>query len=125
MRRQAKLFKALSVNTRLRIIELLKAQPLSVNSLAVALHISPSAVSQHLSILKSLGLVEHRRLGYWTHYSLNEGQLECCRQELSRLCTCRCLERGSIDVRKLEEYQKELEKELRRVRGLIRRVKER
>ena len=126
MKKQAKLFKALSLDTRLRIIELLKAQPLSVNSLAIALHISPSAVSQHLRILKSMGLVRDRRLGYWTHYSLNEQQLECCRQELSRLCTCRCREEGSIkDVRKFEEYKKELEKELRRVRGLIKRVKER
>ena len=125
MRRQAKLFKALSVNTRLRIIELLKAQPLSVNSLALALHISPSAVSQHLRLLKSLRLVEHRRLGYWTHYSLNEEQLECCRQELSRLCTCRCFERGSIDVRKLEQHKKGLERELHRVRRLIKRAKER
>jgi len=124
MKEKAELFKALSVDTRLRIIELLKAQPLCVNSLAHALHISPSAVSQHLRILKSLKLVEDRRMGYWTHYSLNEEQLECCRQELSRLCTCRCLEGSSIkDVGKLEEYKKELERELRRIRRLIKMVK--
>ena len=124
MKEKAELFKALSLDTRLRIIQLLKAQPLSVNSLALALHISPSAVSQHLRILKSLKLVEDRRLGYWIHYSLNEEQMECCRQELNRLCTCRCLEGESIkDVKKLEEYKKELERELRRVREIIKRTK--
>ena len=54
---EAEAFKVFSVDTRIKIIELLKSGPLAVNSLVEALGISQSAVSQHLRILKQAGLV--------------------------------------------------------------------
>ena len=91
MKESADLFKILSVDKRIEIIELLKKEPMSVNALAAALGITQSAVSQHLRVLKGAGLVKDERQGYWIYYSLNKDTLEKCRQRLNRICTCGCL----------------------------------
>jgi DNA-binding transcriptional ArsR family regulator len=93
MKEAAELFKILSVDKRIEIIEHLKSGSMNVNSLADALKISPSAISQHLRALKSAGLVKDERKGYWIHYSLNRDALEKARQRLNRICTCGCLSR--------------------------------
>jgi DNA-binding transcriptional ArsR family regulator len=90
MKVSADLFKILSVDKRIEIIELLKKGPMSVNSLADALGITQSAVSQHLRVLKGAGLVKDERQGYWIYYSLNKAVLEKCRERLNRICTCGC-----------------------------------
>lgn len=91
MKDAAGLFKILSVDKRIEIIEHLKTGSLNVNSLANALKISPSAISQHLRVLKSAGLVRDERKGYFINYSLNRDALEKARQRLNRICTCGCL----------------------------------
>src|SRR4030065_1038152 len=91
MKESAELFKLLSVDKRIEIIELLKKKPMSVNVLAKALGITQSAVSQHLRVLKAAGLVKDERQGYWIYYSLNRDTLEKCRERLNRICTCGCL----------------------------------
>lgn len=68
----ARIFKILSADTRVRIIQLLKDHPLCVGALAARLDISPGAVSQHLRILRDADLVEPERQGYYIHYGLNE-----------------------------------------------------
>ena len=93
MKETAELFKVLSVDKRIEIIEFLKKEPMSVNALAGALGITQSAVSQHLRVLKSAGLVKDERQGYWIFYSLNRDALEKCRKRLNRVCTCGCLGR--------------------------------
>lgn len=92
MKESADLFKILSVDKRIEIIEILKKEPTSVNSLAENLGITQSAVSQHLRVLKAAGLVIDERQGYWIYYSLNKSALEKCRQRLNRICTCGCLD---------------------------------
>ena len=71
----ARAFKVLSVETRLRIVQLLKGQSLCVNALAGRLSVTPAAVSQHLRILREAGLVTAEKRGYFVHYRLNEGTL--------------------------------------------------
>ncbi len=95
MKESAELFKILSVDKRIEIIELLKKEAMSVNAIAEVLKISQSAVSQHLRILKAAGLVKDKRQGYWIYYSLNRDILEKCRKRLNRICTCGCLGSGS------------------------------
>ena len=90
MKEAAELFKILSVDKRIEIIELLKKEPMSVNALAEALGVTQSAVSQHLRVLKGAGLVKGERQGYWIFYSLNRDTLEKCRLRLNRVCTCGC-----------------------------------
>jgi len=69
--RAARIFKALSVDTRVRMVEMLKERTLCVNALATRLKISPAAVSQHLRVLRDLNLVDADRRGYFVHYRLN------------------------------------------------------
>jgi len=94
MKESAELFKLLSVDKRIEIIERLKKEAMSVNALADALKITQSAVSQHLRVLKAAGLVKDERKGYWIYYSLDHETLEKCRQRLNRVCTCGCMEGG-------------------------------
>jgi len=91
MKEAAELFKLLSVDKRIEIIQLLKKSDMNVNALAKSLGITQSAISQHLRVLKAAGLVKNERKGYWIHYSLNREVLERCRQRLNRICTCGCL----------------------------------
>ena len=60
----------MSSETRVRILELLRQQPLCVNALARRLGVSQAAVSQHLRLLKDAGVVESERRGSFVHYSL-------------------------------------------------------
>ena len=101
MKKAADLFKILSVDKRIEIIELLKKEAMSVNALAEALGITQSAVSQHLRVLKGAGLVKDERQGYWIYYSLNRDVLEKCRQRLNRICTCGCLDR-QVNMKRIQ-----------------------
>ena len=79
----AGIFKALSDPTRLRLVKLLsECSPgacnggaLCVNVLASKLGVSQSAVSQHLRVLRQVGLVRGVRQGYFVHYSLDRDRL--------------------------------------------------
>ncbi len=102
MKKTADLFKILSVDRRIEIIELLKKQSMNVNALAKSIGITQSAVSQHLRVLKASGLVKDEREGYWVHYSLDRKALEKCRQQLNRTCTCGCLPE-SINIKKKQK----------------------
>ena len=95
MKQAAELFKILSVDKRIEIIERLKCGSMTVNALAEMLGITPSAVSQHLRVLKAAGLVTNEREGYFIRYTLNEEALEACRIRLNRVCTCGCFEQPS------------------------------
>lgn len=90
MKASAELFKILSVNKRIDIIELLKKEAMSVNAIAEALGTTQSAISQHLRVLKSADLVIDERQGYWIFYKLNRDALEECRKRLNRICICGC-----------------------------------
>jgi len=72
---QARIFKVLSVGTRVRMIELLKDRPLCVNALSGILGITPAAVSQHLRILRDAEVVLADKRGYFVHYRVNEKTL--------------------------------------------------
>lgn len=72
MKEYLDLFKALSDQTRLRIVVLLLEKELCVCQLETALGISQSKVSRHLSVLKNAGIVKTRRDGLWIYYSIEE-----------------------------------------------------
>ena len=77
MKDSAYLFKILSVDRRIDIIELLKKGPMSVNAIAEAIGVTQSAASQHLRVLKSSRLVNDERKGYWIYYSLDKEAWRC------------------------------------------------
>ncbi len=66
----ARTLKALSDETRLRIITLLSRGELCVCDLMTILDRPQSTVSRHLATLRHAGLVEDRRQGVWMYYRL-------------------------------------------------------
>lgn len=70
MKTTARLFKALSDETRLRILVLLRTGELCVCDLMGILDLPQSTVSRHLAYLRNAGLVDDRRQGVWMFYSL-------------------------------------------------------
>jgi ArsR family transcriptional regulator, arsenate/arsenite/antimonite-responsive transcriptional repressor len=48
------------------------------------LGLSPSTVSHHMSVLRSAGLVDGRKDGLWTYYTLHRDVLESAAEELRR-----------------------------------------
>lgn len=73
--KQARIFKVLSVGTRVRMIDLLKRRSLCVNALARALDITPAAISQHLRVMRDADIVIADKQGYFVHYRVNETTL--------------------------------------------------
>ncbi|MHB9111163.1 MAG: ArsR/SmtB family transcription factor [Thermoleophilia bacterium] len=74
MKKTAQLFKALSDDTRLRILGLLLDGELCVCDLVAILGLPQSTVSRHLAYLRNSGLVSDSRQGVWMHYRLAEGE---------------------------------------------------
>lgn len=74
----SQILKALSDPTRLKIITLLKEDNrwLCVNAITNKLHVTQSAVSQHLRILRQAGLVRNERKGYHIHYALDSATFD-------------------------------------------------
>jgi len=124
----SEIFKVLSVETRVKIIEMLKTQgPLGAKDIGVTIGITTAAVSQHLKILKQAGLVRSERKGYWIPYSIDEKAMENCRQMLNEVCTCGCGGTGKFreveseisDLESLKKYENELNIELKTVRQRV------
>jgi ArsR family transcriptional regulator len=70
MKATAKLFKAISNETRLAIMVLLSQKELCVCQIEKILNLSQAKVSRHLTVLKHTGLVSDRREGLWIYYSI-------------------------------------------------------
>ncbi len=68
-------FKALSDETRLRILKLLKGGELCVCHVVAAFDMSQSKVSFHLGVLKAAGLLKDRKEGKWMHYRIDESDM--------------------------------------------------
>ncbi|MFC1925473.1 ArsR/SmtB family transcription factor [Chloroflexota bacterium] len=124
----AEIFKILGVESRIKIVELLKTRgPIGVNELAELLDITPAAVSQHLKILRHAGLVTSERQGYFIPYSLDEEALENCRCVMNDVCSCGCHphdeqlgpEIDGSDLAHLRAYEARLQSELKRVQQEI------
>ena len=71
MRELMKALKALSDETRLRIINLLLERECCVCEVMQALNISQTRSSRNLSILYDAGFLHLRREGLWALYSIN------------------------------------------------------
>jgi DNA-binding transcriptional ArsR family regulator len=126
------IFKALSVETRVKIINLLKGQgPLGAKEIAATMGITTAAVSQHLKILRQAGLVRSERKGYWIPYSIDEKAMENYREILTEICTCGCQGTGKFkeyeskktSIESLKKYEDELRNELNTVRQRLKELK--
>jgi len=105
MKKTAQLFKALSDETRLRILALLTRGELCVCDLMATLDLPQSTVSRHLAYLRNAGLVEDRRQGVWMYYRLGEEEGEF-RRHLQTLLQEHLVElpQGRADCAALDSY---------------------
>lgn len=108
MKQTIKLLKALTDETRLRILALLEHGELCVCDLIAVLKMPQSTISRHLALLKSSGWVTDRRQGVWMHYRLadDDSLLRTALQQtilthLSNIATTK------IDLDSLTTYMKE------------------
>jgi ArsR family transcriptional regulator len=75
VQRTARLFHALSDNTRLEIVGMLRDGERCVCELQDELRAAQSRLSFHLKVLKDAGLVTDRKEGRWVYYSLDSDAL--------------------------------------------------
>ena len=108
METTALIFKALSEETRLRILNLLLTHgELCVCDIMAALELPQSTASRHLAYLKKAGWVDDRREAVWIYYSLAKDE-NTLRQELVPLLRRHLAAIGvsAADQKRLEEFSK-------------------
>lgn len=74
LERAAALLRVLGHPQRLRIVELLSAERMSVGELTERLGLASNAVSQHLNIMKAHGILTSQRDGRTVHYRVDNPQ---------------------------------------------------
>jgi ArsR family transcriptional regulator len=83
--RSARLFHALSDETRLAILARLRSGERCVCDLQNLLEAAQSRLSFHLKALKDAGLVTDRKVGRWTYYAINQETIAALEAELAEL----------------------------------------
>lgn len=68
----ATIFKALGDENRIAILTLLKHGERCICTIIEDMKISQSTLSHHMKILSDVALVQSRKEGKWTHYSINK-----------------------------------------------------
>ncbi|SEA75528.1 transcriptional regulator, ArsR family [Desulfuromusa kysingii] len=110
MKKLAKNFKALSDETRLRIIALLSYSELCVCDLMAVLQLPQSTVSRHLAYLKSVEMVDDRREGVWMYYRLmNESEFGLGKLLPALLEQLSAVDKTQHDLISLRSYLKQRE----------------
>ncbi|WP_455538386.1 ArsR/SmtB family transcription factor [Terrisporobacter sp.] len=78
MERIVKTFKALSDETRLKILMIISSKVMCQRGISKHLQISDSAVSQHIKILKDTNIITGYKEGYYVFYRINEDVFNEC-----------------------------------------------
>ena len=73
-----KVFKALSDETRLKILMIISSKVICQKGISRHLQISDSAVSQHIKILKEANILTGYKEGYYVFYRINEEVFNEC-----------------------------------------------
>ena len=90
--------KALSDETRLRILNLLYEKELCVCDIMETLQISQAKASRHLIYLKNAGLAKDRKYAQWVYYSMPDNERKKFIDSLVY-----------DNLRNLEQYKKDME----------------
>ena len=87
MRETIKAFKALSDETRLRILNLLLERECCVCEVMQALDISQTRASRNLAALYDAGFLKLRKHGFWSLYSIDRDDMSKCLGDLVQAVT--------------------------------------
>ncbi len=78
-------FKAISDDTRVKIMDILKEGSMSVTEICTYFEMKQPSISHHLGILKVAGIIHGKKYGKEIQYSLNEKYVcKCCDSFISR-----------------------------------------
>lgn len=94
MNHKLQLLKALSDETRLKIIDLLLHNDYCVGALAYYIGISEASISQHLKVLRNAGIVTGEKRGYYTHYEINQEMIREAADSLMEMAEENCERKG-------------------------------
>lgn len=90
--KQAKVFQALAHPVRLQLLEALSHRPLCVCELVALTGRRQANISQHLTLLRQIGLVSCERTGWNVFYRVNVARLEGMLQFLRLFCSAAKME---------------------------------
>ena len=123
------LFKALSDESRLRILFLLRKNELSVNEIVSVLDMGQSRISRHLKILSDAGLLSSRKEGLWAFYRMETEGLwgGICPQVFESLAPGSLFRRDAVNFEKYladrtergRDYFNSVAPEWNRIRNLM------
>jgi len=105
MRETVKVFKALSDETRLRILNILLERECCVCEVMQALDISQTRASRNLAALYEAGFLKLRRDGLWSLYSIDKDGMEKYLSDLVQAVT-KALEGNEAVEKDRERLQK-------------------
>ena len=80
----ARIFKAMSDENRLRIVDLLKEKERTASDLLDLMDFGQSTLSHHMKILMNAGVVSARRQGKWVIYSIDPGAMDRMQEWIRR-----------------------------------------
>ncbi len=93
---KAKFFRELGHPARVRILELLREGERSVGALQAELELDSGGTSQHLAVLRRLGVVESRREGTSVYYRVDDARVFVLLETARALITRRLTEQQSV-----------------------------
>jgi len=94
------IFKALSDETRLRILSLIWSREMCVCEIEKCLELTQSNASRHLTVLKNAGILSSTKHAQWAYYIVNK---EFCENNMG---LCNYLD---IKLKELTTYQADME----------------
>lgn len=80
------IFKALSEESRLRILSLLLQGEMCVCEIEASLNMTQSNASRHLTVLRQSGILLSYKKAQWTYYRINEQFMEQNKELYDYLC---------------------------------------
>ena len=98
---KADLFRALAHPTRIRLLELLRNEEMSVSELQQRLNIEAASVSQQLGVLRAQQLVRGRRDGTSVYYQLRDSKVAVLLDAAREMFDSRLAELQAMDQQEL------------------------
>jgi ArsR family transcriptional regulator len=97
------LFKAFGDPTRLKIVDMISSGELCACVILEEFDITQPSLSHHMKILCDCGLVNGRKEGKWTYYSLNEKAVQDFKTLLTEITSCNRNCKHATDFKKSAE----------------------